>query len=426
MKKVFLALMMFSALLIGCQKNNQNTREPEKQDPEKQDPEKQEPEKQDPENTAECDWADYLITLEYTTPSTTSYGFVDVDYSTLKHSNGKYLYELLGYDDWAEMMEELGELGGSPETGADCLYMGNDPGTGYDMTGAFNTNGIGYWCNGTGGLQNWGDDARIFTEGYVDEEGIFYTTVGVMEGKITAGETYVCRMVFQRTDGDEVIRVGIEFKVTIEALVDTEAGLYDSSKRATSPVDINVTVDLPIGGTVLVDVANDVQNALQLTKMEIKDIPAANYDDETGDLLKGIDFTNYYKGEAVLVTKAADGTDLETPRKHTTSGYGNWILYDGTPIVWGTEGMAYFIEMHVNVKAIEVLFGTDDPYYWEETAEGSGEWQVVGDNTYVQGLVGTTFTDYKTVITYIPEFDEAPTVINVNYTINFLAEEEEE
>jgi len=407
MKKVFLALMMFSALLIGCQKNNQNTREPEKQDPEKQDPGTEEPGTQDPENTAECDWADYLITLEFTTPSTTSYGFVDVDYSTLKHSNGKYLYELLGYDDWAEMMEELGELGGSPETGADCLYMGNDPGTGYDMTGAFNTNGIGYWCNGTGGLQNWGDDARIFTEGYVDEEGIFYTTVGVMEGKITAGETYVCRMVFQRTDGDEVIRVGIEFKVKIEEFVDPEAGQYDAAKRKTGEftiptVEITVPINVFYGG-VQADMSA-IQDYLQLTKYEIFNMEDALYDDEeggTGELLKGLDVTNYVNGEAVAPNAGGLG--------------GNWMKTPTEVGAWGVDNGAWFIELHATLDAIFVSVGT-----MPGAPEEEGGPETITE--LVSALVGQT-AEFEQVLTYIPEFDAEPTIIKMSYKINFTAAE---
>ena len=63
---------------------------------------------------AECDWADFLITLEYTTPSTTAYAFTDVNYSTLKHKDGKLVHELLGFASWDELAAALGEIGDSP------------------------------------------------------------------------------------------------------------------------------------------------------------------------------------------------------------------------------------------------------------------------------------------------------------------------
>ena len=401
MKKVFLSLMMFSALLIGCSKNNDNSRVPEKKDSEeKVDPD--EPKDEDGEK-AECDWADYLISLEFVTPSTTDYGVDDIDYSTLKHSNGKYLYELLGYEDWDEMLEDLGEFGSNPETGADCLYMGNDPGTGYDMTGEFNTNGIGYWCNGTGGLQNWGDDARIYTEAWV-EDGIMYVSVGVMTGKIKADETYVCRMVFQRTDGDKVIRVGIEFKVTIEDYKDPELGKYDATKRKTGEFTLN-TVELTVPVNVFyAGVQADmsaIQDYLQLTKFELTQLEDAIYDDEdggTGELLMGLDITNYVNGEPVAPNAGGLG--------------GNWMKTPTEVGAWGVESGAWFIEFHALLDEIIVSVGTmpGDP------AEEGGDPTIT---PLVSALVGQT-AEYAQVLTYIPEFDAAPTIINMSYKINFV------
>ena len=395
--------MLVSALFIGCSKNN-NDRQPEKPTPEKPDPEKpEEPEKPD-EPKAECSWADYLITLEYTTPSTTAYAFTEVDYSELKHKSGKYLHELLDYDDWDEMMEDLGELGGSPETGADCLYMGNDPGTDYDVTAAFNTNGIGYWCNGAGGLQNWGDDARIFTEGWV-EDGVLYTSVGVMDGKTKAGETYVCRMVFQRTDGDEVTRVGIEFKVKIEEFKDPEAGKYNSANRKTGEfnlptVELTVPVNVFYAG-VQADMSA-IQDYLQLTKYELFNMEDSLYDDEeggTGELLKGLDVTNYVNGVAVASNAGGLG--------------GNWMATPTEVGAWGVETGAWFIEFHTGLESIFVSVGTmpGDP------AEEGGPETIT---ELVSALVGKT-AEYKQVLTYIPDFDAPATVINMSYKINFVA-----
>lgn len=419
MKKILWSLALVSTLIIGCSKPEEERKPEPKPDPT---PEKPEEKPQEPEGpVAECDWADFLITLEFTTPSTTEYYVDEVNYSTLQHKDGKLVHELLDFSSWDDMVAAMGELGGSPETGAEVLYMGNDPGTGYDITQAFNTNGIGYWCNGQGSVQNWGNDARIYSEAYFDEAGALIADVGVMaNGVIKAGETYTCRMVFQRTKSEtEIIRVGIEFKVSIEEFVDPEAGKYDASKRTTGTVNVDVSVDLPVGSSVSVDIAKQIQDALQMTKHELTEYTEAVYDDDTNELLKGIDYTNYVGNEPVLVTVGADGSQLENPRKHTSAGYGNWMSFEHVPIIWGTEGMAYYIEMHVNNNAIDVAFGTDDPNIWEE--QGEGNWVVVGENDYVRGLIGTTMDTYKTVITYIPDFDATPTVINVNYTINFLA-----
>lgn len=387
-----MSIMLVAAIVAGCEKP-ENKRE--ETDPTPVVPDNPTPD--DPATpTAECDWADYLITLEFTTPSTTSYYVDEVDYSALKHKDGKFVHELLGYSSWSELSAALGELGGSPETGAEVLYMGNDPGTGYDMTDEFNTNAIGYWCNGQGGKQNWGDDARIYTEASMDENGALVAVVGVMPGVIKAGETYTCRMVFQRTKSEtEITRVGIEYKVTIEEFVDPEAGKYNSANRKKGTFDIDpVTLTVPVN--VFYDgVAADmsaIQDYLQLTKYELTQLEDAAYDEETGALLKGLGVINYVNGEAVSPNAGGIG--------------GNWMLDETTVGAWGVENGAWFIELHVELEGIYIAVGTMP----------SDEGAVTDLDA---ALVGKT-AEYKQVLTYIPEFDAEPTVLNLSYTINFV------
>lgn len=391
MKKLFWSLALISAFVIGCSKPEEE-RKPE--------PKPEEPENpvtpEEPGHVAECDWADYLISLDFTTSSTTAYYFTDVNYSTLKHKDGKLVHELLDFGSWDEMVAAMGELGGSPETGAEVLYMGNDPGTGYDITQAFNTNGIGYWCNGQGGVQDWGDNARLYTEAYFDEAGALIADVGVMEGKTKAGETYTCRMVFQRTKSEtEILRVGIEFKVTIEEFVDPEAGKYNSANRKTGTFDIDpVTLTVPVN--VFYDgVSADlsvIQDYLQLTKYEITQLEAALYDEQTGELLKGLDVTNFVNGEAVAPNAGGIG--------------GNWMLDEATVGGWGVENGSWFIELHAELEGIYIAVGTMP-----------GDEGVVTDLD--AALVGKT-AEYKQVLTYIPDFDAAPTILNLSYIINFV------
>ena len=274
--------------------------------------------------------------------------------------------------------------------------MGNDPATGYDMTDAFNTNAIGYWCNGQGSKQNWGDDARIYTEAYFDESGALVADLGVMDGKIKAGETYTCRMVFKRTKSEtEIIRVGIEFKVTIEEFKDPEAGKYNSANRKTGEFDLpTVELTVPVNvfyGGVQADMSA-VQDYLQLTKYEIGQLEAANYDEETGELLKGLDVTNYVYGEAVASNAGGLG--------------GNWMKSLTEVGGWGVETGAWFIEFQAGLDAIYISVGTMP-----------GEEDAITD--LVAALVGQT-ADYKQVLTYIPEFNAAPTVINMTYKVNFV------
>ena len=388
MKKLFWSLMLvFAVTVVGCEQKDNPRPTP--------DPEKPDPNKPDPENPAECDWADYLITLEYEVESTVAYGFTEEDYATLKHKSGKTIYELLDFDDYDEFLEALGELGGSPETGAEVLYMGNDPVTGYDITDSFNTNAIGYWCNGNGNVQNWGDDARIFTEAKFTEDGRFIVEVGVMAGQTKAGDKYTCRMVFQRTD-DEVVRVGLEFKVSIINFVDPEAGQYDSSKRQTGSFTLNPeAVEVPVNSGADIDLAEDIQKYLQLTKYEISQLGAPTVDDETGELLKGLQVVNYLNGEPVNSTAGGRG--------------GNWFDANFQVVTWGEaeETRAFYVELGTYLDWIGTSIGCE-----------------IG-NDAAAGLVGKTLDSYKQVITYIPDYDEAATEITVNYTIKFVEAVEE-
>ena len=392
MKKLFWSLMLVLAVtVVGCEKKD-NPR------PNPNEPEKPDPNKPDPENPAECDWADYLISLEFTAPSTTDYEVDEFDYSTMKHKSGKYIHELLGFDDWDELAEAIGVLDGSPETGSDVLYMGNDPVTGYDITDSFNTNAIGYWCNAQGSKQDYNAElSRIFTEIYPTEEGLLRPVgaVGTMPGQVKGGDSFACRMVFQSSE-DEVIRVGIEFKITIEDFVDPEAGQYDSSKRQTGSFTLSPeAVEVPVNYGAEIDLTEDVQKYLQLTKYELTQLGAPTVDDETGELLKGLQVVNYLNGEPVKSTANGRG--------------GNWFDANFNVVVWGEaeETRAFFVELGTYLDWIGTSIGCE-----------------IG-NDAAAGLVGKTLDSYKQVITYIPDYNEAPTEITVEYTIKFVEAVEE-
>ena len=400
MKKIVFSLMLVGAVLAGCTKPSTDRPQDNKPNEEKPNEENNGGNEQQPEEkpTAECDWADFLITAEFTADPTTGYEVGQLDYATATNKDGKTVATLLGYGSYNELAEALGE---DPLSG-DVQYFGNDPATGYDFSEAFNTNGVGYWCNGQGSLSSWGDDAsRIYTEFFYSDETGFLSSaggVGVRPDHIKTGETYTCRMVWQKVDGETVARVGVEFKVTIQAFVDPEADSYDASKRQTGTFDLpTVELNVPINvfyNGVTADMSA-IQQYLQLTKYEITQLPAATYDDETGELLKGLDLTNYVNGEAVAPNAGGLG--------------GNWMADTTTVGAWGTATGAWFIEFQADSEAIYIAVGT-----------------MPGDEGEITDLVaaleGQT-AEYKQVLTYIPEFDAAPTVINMTYKINFTAAE---
>lgn len=405
MKKTFWSLMILGAVAFGftaCGEKENPIERPtpqEQKDPENhsQDPKPgQDP--VDPGTQAECDWADFLVEASFTADPTTDYGVGELNWATMTTKGGKTIPEALGFDSYEALATALGDNA----LEGDVQLFGNDPVTGYDITEAFNTNAVGYWCNGQGGLSSWGDDAsRIYTECFFDEEtGLLseIATIGVRPDHITAGDTYVVRMVWQKTEGESVKRVGVEGKITIEAFVDPEADMYDASKRQAGSFEMQVDVEVPLNAFYdgVYEDLSEMQKYLQLTKFQITEIAGkCDIDDETGEVLRGFNVANIVGGEVVPSNAGGIG--------------GNWLDGEGGVGAWGVETGAYFVEMIAASDFLGVHVGTMP-----------GEEDGITD--LVAGLEGKTM-NYQQVVTYIPEFGADPTVINVFYNIKFVAAE---
>ena len=397
--------MLVSAMCIGCQKPADNQRpqeqkedEGKKDDEGKEDDEGKKDDDENKEDDAVCDWADYLISLEYTIDDTQEgYAIGEAVFSEMKDvKEGKTIAELLGYDSYEALVEAVGVEENTDEEGntyyttknleGDVQYFGNDPVSGLDITDAYNTNREGYWCSGAGSLSTWGDDnSRIYTESSVYED--FYG-IGVRPDHIKANENYVIRNVWQKTSGGEVIRVGIEAKVKVEAFVDPESSLYNSANRqaGTFTVTKNITVPVTVGYEAVQTDLSEIQQYIQLTKYQLAGI-LGDYeeDDETGEMIKGFDVVNIYNDE--VLQPNAGGVS------------GNWMGADGIG-AWGDETGAYFVELYITALNISVGVGT--------MPEGTLSATMVGQNR-----------TYKQVITYIPDYDDDPTIINLVYNISF-------
>jgi len=342
-------------------------------------------------------WADQVITLEYTALTTASYEIAAIDYMDLKNSAGKNLYELLDYSSAEEMVAALGDFpeDKEPDTGAELLFFGNDPVTESDVMSTYNTNGAGYWLNGYGAVQGWGPDARMYIEAYWgndEEEGYYFSGgVGVMPGVTVAGDKYEGRMVLQRTkSATEIIRVGIQYIITMEEFKDEEASKYDASKRTIGTKDINLTGDLSVatGYTGLsFNIADDVQNALQLSKYQMTQVETVSDDD--GNFYSGFKFETLQNGTVL------DGKTTNL-----------WLDIDANPIGWG-EGAIICFEHWYNVNEVAAHVCT----YAEE------------GNTSASA-VGKTYSGVTQRITYLPadcngDLTKA-TIVNLNYTIKVV------
>lgn len=384
MKKILWSVMLAAAVTFGftaCEKDNGRTNNSGNE-----------------EEETGLDWADYLISRSYTIDETyESYVVAEEKFSEMKDdAEGKTIAELMGYDSYDEFLEAVGlEEYTDEDSGetyyealtleGDVVYYGNDPVTGYDIE-EYNTNGEGCWLNAAGSLSSWGDDAsRIYTESWVEDD---YFCAGVRPDHINAGENYVARMVFQKTDGDNVIRVGIEVKIAVEAFNDPESSSYNSANRKTGTFDIakSVTVPVSTGYDAIWTDLSEIQDYLQLTKFQLSNLVGEYEEDsETGEMLQGLKVQGFYGGEEL--SQNANGV------------MGNWMGLDGIG-AWGAETGAYFIEMYCSASEIGAGVGT------------------MPDGNLLADLAGST-KEYTFVVTYIPDYNAAATIINIVFTLNF-------
>jgi len=390
---------------------------PEKPDTEKPDTEKPEDEKpNEDEKPAGPDWCDYLFELNYTIDETAGYGFAEFYYDQLTTADGKYIHEVLGYADWAELAAAIGTKDEAIAFDREAQLFGIDLGSESDIYEAYNTNGFGYWVDANGVKDDWGSETvRCYTGAYGNEEtGLLdpYCLVGVMPGNTAEGDVYKFGMVFQRT-GDEVVRAGVQITVTVEAFQDPEGPLYDAANRKTGETVVDVVETMSIAqypdyGGIAVDLT-EVQEALQLTKYQINEALAAGcvYAD-SGELYTGLE-----------IVAMVDGAVVEK----TTGGYaGCWLSAEGAVVNYLDPTSVMCIELQKSATAFNAHV-----CYQPENINGDVEFKDAEGNvtgmstTAVKDAVGKT-VNYCNRVTYIPSDENgvaagAATVVYINYAI---------
>lgn len=422
MNKIFKFMLVFAAaafLFTACDKPEVEPT-PEKPDTEKPEDEKPEDEKPtdkpEDEKPAGPDWCDYLFEVNYTIDETAGYGFAEFYYDQLTTADGKYIHEVLGYADWAELAAAIGTYEEAVAFDRETQLFGIDLGSESDIYEAYNTNGFGYWVDANGVKDAWGSETvRCYTEAYGNEEtGLLdpACVVGVMPGNTAEGDVYKFGMVFQRT-GDEVVRAGVQITITVEAFQDPEDPLYDAANRKTGETVVEVVETMSIAqypdyGGIAVDLAK-VQEALQLTKYEINEALAAGcvYADN-GDLYTGLE-----------IVAMVDGAVVE----QTTGGYaGCWLSAEGAVVSYLDPTSVMCIELQQGATAFNAHV-----CYQPENINGDVEFKDAEGNvtgmstTAVKDAVGKT-VNYCNRVTYIPSDENgvaagAATVVYINYAI---------
>lgn len=419
MNKIFKFMLVFAAaafMFTACDKPEVEPT-PEKPDTEKPDTEKPEEEKpNEDEKPAGPSWCDYLFELNYTIDETAGYGFAEFYYDQLTTADGKYIHEVLGYADWAELAAAIGTKDEAIAFDRETQLFGIDLGSESDIYEAYNTNGFGYWVDANGVKDAWGSETvRCYTEAYGNEEtGLLdpYCLVGVMPGNTAEGDVYKFGMVFQRT-GDEVVRAGVQITITVEAFQDPEGPLYDAANRKTGETVVDVVETMSIAqypdyGGIAVDLTK-VQEALQLTKYQINEALAAGcvYAD-SGELYTGLE-----------IVAMVDGAVVE----QTTGGYaGCWLSAEGAVVSYLDPTSVMCIELQQSATAFNAHV-----CYQPENINGDVEFKDAEGNvtgmstTAVKDAVGKT-VNYCNRITYIPSDENgvaagAATVVYINYAI---------
>lgn len=360
------------------------------------------------------DWCDYYFVCDFTI-SETDGDFGKVDYNTLTNAEGKTIAECLGYESFAEVAAAVAGEGGDPfgttpstQTG-EVTYIGYDLGSESDILADYNTWYLGYWVGANGAVANWGtEDCRFYTQGYADDNDVWAgVDLGVFTANIKVGDKYQGAMIFQK-NGDELVRVGIQFNINVIEYQDPEAGQYSGTATVgTFDVDYEATMTLSThefdyDGPSFDDFTA-VQEKLGMTKFELSNAFAEGYvADDEGALYTGLMI------EVVL----PDGTTYE--------GTNVWVNADNAKTDWGAADAAVCFDLYVGATYFEAGACAMPSYY--EVPEGQDpptpNWYY-GDG--VKAAVGKTIKNtYR--ITYVPADDLGvaaadPTIININLAV---------
>ena len=368
------------------------------------------------EEPAGPSWCDYLFEVNFTIDETAGYGFGEFYYDQITTADGKYIHEVLGFADWAELAEAIGLKEEAIAFDRETQLFGIDLGSESDIYEGYNTNGFGYWVDANGVKDAWGSETvRCYTEAYGNEETGYldpYCVVGVMPGNTAEGDLYKFGMVFQRT-ADEVVRAGVQVTIKVEAFQDPEAPLYDAANRKVGETVVEVAETMSIAqypdyAGITVDLTK-VQEALQLTKYQINEALSDGcvYGD-SGELYTGLE-----------IVAMVDGAVVEA----TTGGFaGCWLSAEGEVVSYLAPNSVMCIELQQGATAFNghVCFQPENINADVEFKDAEGN--VTGmSTTAVKDAVGKT-VNYCNRITYIPSDDNgvatgAATVVYVNYAI---------
>lgn len=355
-----------------------------------------------PDTPAVPDWCTSIVYIEtecLETHGDKGYGVEYFLFDDLRTQDNKTIAEALGYASWAEVAAAV-------EAG-DVEYIGYDPGSEADILEDYTSGSYGYWLDSNGARTVWGydNDSRFYSEGYwSDEEGWCGIYIGVFPGKIAAGDVFVGAMVFQKVDGEDVIRVGIQFTVTVNAFVDPEAsqyngvctpGVYEFEKDITMSLTEHYDYSTPI-----VVNLEDLQAKIGLTKYQLSKLET-KYDDE------GLFFSGL-----IVETMHADGTPNEClvdkwVQDETGEWYvdgqemspSNWLNADSKAVPYGDLTAVMCFDPVRNTSAFGASICVEPsnlggPFTDEDTGESYGS-DAVGE------AVGKTIS-FIQKYTYIP------------------------
>ena len=425
MKKFFWALMLaFAAVsFVACEEeqpvDDNNKEQTEVCDKCGQDPcvcEEEPGDEPGNETPAGPDWCDYLIDKQFECTVASDYYVGSFDFTTDLTTDGKTLMEVLGYATWAEVVDAI--------DADEVAYFGYNFNTESDMLDESTTNGYGFWLDASGNVDAWANEtSRFYSEGewVQDDSGEWYCkgiAVGIYPGRIEAGDVFKSAMVFQKVDGDNVLRVGLQFTIYVIAFVDPEAASYNAANRVVGESTINLTGSLSMANddhasfTGITLPLDELQAKLQLTKYQFNEIflAGATYNESTGELYAGIDVTNYVNGE--VADNNAGGIA------------GNWLSGTGALSSFGAADCVLCLEMQSAATALQThvciypdqLNGPHDVL--GEDGNPTGE---TYGGTAVNNAIGSTI-NYTQVVTYIPsdEYGVATgeaSVVTINYAV---------
>ncbi|MCD8044695.1 MAG: DUF4859 domain-containing protein [Tannerellaceae bacterium] len=287
--------------------------------------------------------ADYVFEYQVNLPIDENYA------STPVKVDATLLCEKLGFASLTDLVDAMYE--------GSLVFFAIDGSTKYDNKGDYTASGYGHWFDAEGNVTTWGSGvATLFSE--LDED-TFTFYIGHYPNMVEGEDKYRIIQALEKNDG---YRIAFDFNIIIG---DAEEYIDPETPPTGEPYAIEKNYEVTLSSEEYdgedIDVKEILRDAFKMTTYQIYEAIKA--------------------GELVLKGLNADGSVYLTDEGEVgyTANYpGHWFNVLGDVCTWGSEGFAYFSELHASEDELVLYAGIGDSssdgdeYHFTQVAELNG------------------------------------------------------